>query len=443
MDKIIKTSVCILFLFLSVLSYGAVIYVSDEQDLQNIFTMGVSTTQLDVLVVPPSLLQNLSDENAAALKKLYKENKIEFAGTSYTEVILPVLFSINLADDAKKQVEKGMEVYSDFFGSDPTVFYPYMGIISKDVVKMLGKAGYSVVLTSAGTAVDLKSETNVAEPDLSGWTSSPLQKLAWNYVVQARTQLAEYAHSRSYDSKKSDAAYGELYGLEKPIWFENYVSNDEDKKNENDLWFRAGLSNIYRLIGSAPPASLSVPLYVSVETNPVIVGATGEYTVFFPDDKNNTSLSTCTLSAFGVRESTGEIIFDIFASSLTDEVIDVYIVLNRKSNTGNTAFINGHKGFTDSVSEWQYAVSVSSYGADFYRYSRTGPPVKLKTFEVNIDSSTNVIEFAMPESDILGNPKNWGYIVAGFLPSGDVFHVLGYVLPEDGTVIQVPALRSK
>jgi len=54
-----------------------------------------------------------------------------------------------------------------------------------------------------------------------------------------------------------------------------------------------------------------------------------------------------------------------------------------------------------------------------------------------------VIEFAMPESDILGNPKNWGYIVAGFLPSGDVFHVLGYVLPEDGTVIQVPALRSK
>ena len=64
-------------------------------------------------------------------------------------------------------------------------------------------------------------------------------------------------------------------------------------------------------------------------------------------------------------------------------------------------------------------------------------------FPVNNFSYNNLIEVKIPGKYILGNPKKWGYIVAGFLPSGDIFDIIGYDVPASETVIQIPALRAE
>lgn len=430
-------------LFLSTFSYGSVVYISDEEELKNIFTLGESTSTQDILVIPPMLLKNLSDENKDAVKKLYAEKKYIFAGTTYTDVILPVLFNAKLDGDVREQVEKGRKVYYEIFEEEASVFYPHLGIISEDIIKILIQSGYSVFVTSFGVRKDLPDETGSMPADLSRWTGSPVQNLAWDYIRQAKLKLTEYADSESYDAEKFDAAKEELYNLEKPIWFENYISADENKKKENDLWFRAGLSNVYRAIGRELPTALSVPLYISQNSNPLFDATTGEYIIYFADDTGDVFLSSCNLSAFGVKKSSGEIVFDIFISSISGEVIDIYIDLNKKNNAGSTSFIGGHNGFTDSFSAWEYAVSVSTDSANFFRYNRTGTPDRTGLPAVNNFLGNNLIEVKIPGNYILGNPKKWGYIVAGFLPSGDIFDIIGYDVPMSETVIQVPALRVK
>lgn len=433
----------IIFLLLSTFSYGSVVYLTDEEELKNIFTTGVATSTQDILVIPPMLLKNLADENKEMVKKLYIEKKYIFAGTTYTDVILPVLFNAKLDEDVREQIEKGRKVYYEVFGEESSVFYPQLGIISEDIVKILIQSGYAVFVTSFGVQKDLRNETDNIPTDLSRWIGSPVQNLAWDYIKQAKLKLTEYATSKSYDAEKFDAAKEELYNLEKPIWFENYISSDENKKKENDMWFRAGLSNVYRAIGQELPMALSVPLYISQSRNPLLDTTTGEYILYFADDTDNVFLSSCNLLAFGVKKSTGVIVFDIFISSASDEVIDIYIDLNKKNNAGSTSFIGGHTGFTDSLSAWEYAVSVSTTSAKFFRYNRTGPPVRAGLFTVNNFLDNNLIEVKIPGNYILGNPKKWGYVVCGFLPSGDIFDIIGYDVPMSETVIQIPALRVR
>ena len=437
------TALYIIFLLLSTFSYGSVIYLTDEEELKNIFTLGVDTSTQDILVIPTMLLKNLSDENKVTVKNLYTEKKYIFAGTTYTDVILPALFNAKLDEDVKEQIKNGRKVYYEIFEEEASVFYPYLGIISDDIIKILLESGYSVFVTSFGAQKDLLNEPGITPADLSRWTGSPVQNLAWDYIKQAKLKLIEYENSKSYDAEKFNAALEELYLLTKPIWFENYESPDENKKRESDLWFRAGLSNVYRAIGQELPPAISLPLYISVRQNPLMDMTTGEYTVYFADDTDSVFLSSCNLLAFGVKKSTGEIIFDIFISSAADEIIDIYIDLNKKNNAGGNSFIGGHKGFTDSLSAWEYAVSVSTISAKFFRYNRTGPPVMVGLFPVNNFSYNNLIEVKIPGKYILGNPKKWGYIVAGFLPSGDIFDIIGYDVPASETVIQIPALRAE
>ncbi|MFH1540893.1 MAG: glucodextranase DOMON-like domain-containing protein [Elusimicrobiota bacterium] len=468
----------ILFLLLSTISYGSVIHISDEEELKNIFdtfslsmstptinistpTISMSTPTQDILVISPFLLENLSDENKEAIKKLYSEKKCEFAGTTYVEVILPVLINEKLEDDAKQQIEKGKKIYYEIFEGEPTIFYPYLEIISSDSVEMIKQLNYSAIVTSHSIKIDLCNEISTTSfdlsRDLSRWSGAPVQTLAWNYIKQAKLKLAEYINSESYNIEKFNTALEELYSLEKPIWFENYISRDANTKKENDLWFRAGISNLYRVIGRESPSSISIPLY-NLESHDLIANntTTDKYVVYFTDDFANNgdtylssstqasppmSLSDCNLSAFGIKKSTGGIIFDIFVSSITNEIIDIYIDLNEKDGIGNTSFLAGHNGFTDSISAWEYAISVSSFNAKFCRYSRTGLPIKPKTFTINNFPDENLIELILPENYILGNPKKWGYIVAGFLPSGDIFNIVGRDIPIGETIIQIPALR--
>lgn len=424
--------------------YSAQIYINSEDEIRTIYVVEISTDSKNVFIIPSDLLKNLSGENKALVKKMQAEGSAEFAGTANTEVILPVLFNVRLIMDVKEQIEKGRLVYYEVFGNEPLIFYPHMGIVSQDVSEMLSQAGYSVFIASSGEQIDLRNELLLPPPDLSRWTAAAPQRLAWECVASARARLNDYENSQAYKPEQFRAAAEELYLLQKPIWFENYISPDADKKRESDLWFRAGISNIYRIIGLEPPAEISVPLFIGQEEtakSTLINLTTGEYAACFNDEEEDITKSSCNIVAFGVKKSSNDISFDIIISSQESEIVDIYIDMNEKRNAGSTSFLPGHSGFTDSVSAWEYAISISSTTAWVFRYNRTGPPVKIGIFSTEKILQQNIISVKLPADYIRGNPANWGYVVAGILSSGSIFDIIGSDLPGEDAVIQIPALR--
>lgn len=429
--------------------YGAQIYINNEGEIKTICAVEISTDSENIFIIPSALLKNLSEETRAIIKKMQSEGSAEFAGTASTEVILPVLFKAQLIEDVKEQIEKGRLVYYEVFGTAPRAFFPYMWIISQEVSELLVQSGYTVFITSSGEQIGLQGEPLLPEPDLSYWMSAPVQELAWECIVSARARLNDYESSETYEPEKFRAAAEELYLLQKPIWFENYISPDADKKRENDLWFRAGVSNIYRVIGLEPPAEISIPLFVRQEEqgeslkSSLINLTTGEYVVCFNDGEDNIDISSCNIIAFGVRKSSNDISFDIVISSQESEVVDIYIDMNEERNAGSTSFLPGHSGFTDSVSAWEYAISMSSTTARVFRYNRSGPPVKIGVFLTEEILQQNMIRVKLPADYIRGNPENWGYVVAGILSSGNIFDVIGSPAPAEDAVVQIPALRMK
>ncbi|MBN1384913.1 MAG: hypothetical protein JW983_08540 [Elusimicrobia bacterium] len=440
-----KIILALLFLIINPV-YSMQIYINNEEEIKNINVIETSTDSKNIFVIPSDLLKNLSDENKELIKKIQNTGQADFVGTTYTEVILPVLFKAELIEDAKEQIEKGRFVYYEVFGNEPLVFYPYMGIVSQQVLEILRESGYDTFISSSGKQVDLYDEFLLPEPDLSPWIGVSVQKLAWECLKLARTRLDDYAGSKMYKVEKFKAAMGELRLLQKPIWFENYISPDDNKKRENDLWFRAGLSNIYRVIGFEPPEEISVPLFVHREElfkSHLINLTTSEYVVCFNDEEEDIVISSCNIIAFGVNKSSTNISFDIVISSQEYKIVDIYIDMNGKRNAGSTSFLPGHNGFTDSLSAWEYAISVSSTDAQVFRYNRNGLPVKIGSFFTEQTLKQDMIRIRVPVDYIRGNPVNWGYVIAGILPSGNIFDIIGSSVPSEDKIIQIPALRMK
>ena len=438
-----KKLIIIPFLLLNNLVYSAIIHINNEDEIKK-YAVNVSIISENVFIIPMDLLASISDENKKLVNEIASKDNNEFAGTTYTEVILPVLIKIHLEDNAKEQVKKGKDIYQQIFGKKPSIFYPYMGIMSEEARVILEEYDYNVCITTSEAFFDLKSTMTISQPDLSRWIEDPIQKLVWEHLKKAQLKLIEYESSDSYDKEKYQAALEEIYSLEKPIWFENYVSYDAGKKKENDLWFRAGLSNVYRIIAIKPPSEISIPFFVSADNLFLPSPTTNEYIVFFNDESDkDIILSSCNIISFGVQKSTLGITFNIFVSSQESEVVDIYIDMNKKNNAGETSFLLGHKGFTDMLSAWEYAISVSTADACLYRYNHRGFPTAIKVFSIKKESQRNLVKFLIPETYIRGNPANWGYIIAGFLPTGDIFDIIGNDIPLQDAIIQVPALRMK
>jgi len=451
-----KKLIFILFIFAAASLCGKTVFISETDGLAD-FLSGRGISHSDIYAFSNEVLQNLTTEETAKLKGLVKSKKLTVAGTAYKDINLPLLVEVRLENDAKKQLEKGRNIYSVIFDTTPSLFFPYMGIYDEKTLFLIKEAGYSSIVSTTGATIVLSTAAHIPsqELDFTAFINEPIQIFAWKCVKQASEKLVEYSTSTSYSPEIFDAASEELYLIEKPVWFENYISNDADKRKDSDLWFRASVSNIYRIIGLNPPQEVISPLWSSL-SNPADLaeGTTGQYLVFFADNADSVKISSCDLLGIGIyliNDSSSQVtvaasasatVFDIFVASRAGESIDIYIDMNNKSDAGSTSFIPGHKGFTDSLSAWEYAVSVFSNSADLYKYDLSGsPPDKIDTFPViEIEGG---ISIAVPQKYIKGDPRMWGYIVAGFLEDGSIFDVVGSEPPSDDTVIQIPAMREK
>jgi len=443
-----KFTAVIYLIFMAVALYCKPVFISDSDGMSG-FLAGRGIAQQNIYAFSNEVIQNLTTEEIAKLKGIVENKKLTVAGTAYRDINIPLLIEVGLQNDAVKQLAKGREVYANVFGGEPDVFYPYTGVWNEKSVQLIADAGYSGIVSTSGAIVSVSSAAAVAsnEFNLAAYTSQPIQILAWECVVQASEKLAEYSSSTVVGPEILNSASEELYLTEKQVWFENYVSGDYEKRKENDSWFRASISNVYLITGDEPPREVISPLWTSLGNSaPLLEEATGEYLIFFADSEDQVKISSCDILGIGIYIdkvfSGTSTVFDIFVASRTNEVIDIYIDMNNKGGAGSTAFIPGHKGFTDAASAWEYAISINGNSAGLYKYDLSGgPPDRIASLAVNeIDSGISV---AVPQRYIKGDPKMWGYIVAGFLRDGTMFDIVGSDPSTDDNILQLPALREK
>src|SRR3989339_960099 len=109
-----KKIILILLLFLTDLIYSSVIYINNEDEIKK-YAINVSTVSKNVFIIPADLLANLSDENKLLINKMKSSGNAEFASTTFTEVILPVLMKVQLTDDVNNQIKRGKDIYRQVF----------------------------------------------------------------------------------------------------------------------------------------------------------------------------------------------------------------------------------------------------------------------------------------------------------------------------------------
>lgn len=131
--------------------------------------------RLEVLTVIDDLLEN----SIYRYKALAKKGQIELSLTPYAHPILPLLVKIDATHDAmpdaplpelkvypggaervKWHIDKGIEVFSHFFGFKPNGCWPSEGGVSEQTLKLLGEAGFE--WTASGGSV-LKNSLALSE----------------------------------------------------------------------------------------------------------------------------------------------------------------------------------------------------------------------------------------------------------------------------------------
>lgn len=423
------------------------IYIADEPSLDKFFK---STRSSDtVYAFSNELLLHLDEEKVDRLKEVVSADNITVAGTTYSETLLPILIEIGLRNDALGQILIGKRIYDNIFGSAPVLFYPYRGLLNNESVAVVKEAGYDVLISTAGDRTDIDELGDLPEPDITAYITEPVQIFALDCIARASLKVVEYTSSSIVMPELLNAALEELYFMQKISWYENYLLPNEEQRQDNDLWFRAGISNIYRMISIEPPSEILVSLFSSAlpEYQELSSPATGQYTVYFEDCNDEIELSSSGIIGFGICSASSDVIkaeniFRVIVSSFyAGEEIDIYIDLNGHIGAGSTEFLPGHQGFTDEDSAWEYAISLKDNASQLFKYQLGGsPPYKIA--DLPVSKFEYGFDIVVPEKYIKGDPAMWGYVVAGFGADGAAFDILGYTPSAGESVIQVPALRK-
>jgi len=93
------------------------------------------------------------------------------------------------------------------------------------------------------------------------WIGDPEENLGWNWIKRTRDFLRQTQAKGNLSPEVIAAAWEDLYAAEGSDWFWWYGPDFQtDSDMIFDALFRGRLQNVYRRLGSTPPAGLSVPI---------------------------------------------------------------------------------------------------------------------------------------------------------------------------------------
>jgi hypothetical protein len=278
-------------------------------------------------------------------------------------------------------------------------------------------------------------------PDFSPWIGEGEENQAWRALGATRQALEDYKNSGRADIKKLDLALQEIYNAESGRYF-YYFGQDFDSGRDGDLEqeFFATLAQVHRLIGRPVPAFLLHGFSASAGFD---TGAPGGETFFektpgrwrwtdpAQDDRGpgdyeypageNFPAGSWDLAAFEVRVDEERVSFLIEIGVLPNPwhgpqgfslpLVDVYVDINRLPGAGSQAFLPGRPGLAEATNAWEYALTVSGWGARLEQFSPGGAPRLLGALPVARPRGSKTLRVDVPRRLLRGDPEQWSYSV--------------------------------
>ena len=183
--------------------------------------------------------------------------------------------------------------------------------------------------------------------------------------------------------------------------------------------FDAALAKVYQTLGQRPPEEL----VASVASEAGLVRAQAEPgRIVFENASAPPAAPACRLERLTVDFDGDSVDFRVaFATgswAATGVAADVYVDINHRPGAGSQALLPGRAGFARAADAWEYALALSSSGADFYRWGPQGVALA-RHLTTSWDPSCATLDASLPNSLLKGNPGSWGYLAFCVEPDGD------------------------
>lgn len=272
------------------------------------------------------------------------------------------------------------------------------------------------------------------------WESGPRAKRAWPLYEDAARAVESYQNSGSADLKALEDAAAQLYAAQAARHYRELPPAEADADFRA---FRGQLQAVYRKLKQTPPESLfaaaasqpgaadeqSTDVHVSQGDDwleianpagslakapaglPPVAGPPAER--FKLERLRVESTGAGTVFTFKVAKlDTSEDLTPppSAAPELGRLLLEAYLDVNRVPRAGATALLSDRVATVRFGDAWEYALTISAWGAYLYRANPLGAPQPAGRLAASVDAKRAEVRVTVPRSLLAGNPLRWGYI---------------------------------
>lgn len=300
---------------------------------------------------------------------------------------------------------------------------------------------------SSGRAAEAKPAARAAEwpawLSLATWTKGPRAAHAWALYAHASQTLDRYQNSGGADLKALETASLDLYAAQANRFFRELPPGESEAAARAH---RGHLLGVYRKLKQTPPEALfkSGPSAGEGQTTDVHVAEGSDWIQFDnPSGSFGRAPDGFQLEAGGAPgaafklerlrvEPSGPRLSFIFklgkldsgvslepsaaaAPDLGRVLLEAYIDVNHVAGAGSSTLLFDRSTFVVARDAWEYALTISAWGAYLYKANPLGTPLQLARLDVSADPSTREVRVSVPRALLKGNALRWGYVAAASL----------------------------
>jgi hypothetical protein len=274
---------------------------------------------------------------------------------------------------------------------------------------------------------------------LEPWTSGPRAQAAWALYRDAALAVDRYQNSGSADLKALEGASEELYAAQANRFYRELPAGEADAAARA---FRQRLLGVYRRLKQTPPEELfaegpaagseDLPTGVRVTQGPDWVQFDNPSASFGRAPAGFSLEGAAPGKAFtleSLRVLAGDegtsLVFRMgaldasaplsprpdAAPDLGRLVLEADFDLNHVAGAGSARLLFDHGTYVMARDAWEFALTVSAWGAFLYKANPLGSPQKIARLAVLADPSSREVRVTIPRSLLRGSVTRWGYVV--------------------------------
>jgi hypothetical protein len=279
---------------------------------------------------------------------------------------------------------------------------------------------------------------------LGSWTDGPRAARAWSLYAEASQTLDRYQNSGSADLKALELASLELYAAQANRFYRELPPHEAEQAAKEH---RSRLLAVFRKLKQTPPDALfkagttaaadEQPTGVRVSEGPDWLqfdnpsGTFGRAPPGFQLEGGGPPGAAFKLERLRVESGGAGVSFVLklgkldtgaalqppasAAPDLGRVLLEVYVDVNHVQGAGASTLLFDRSTFVVGRDAWEYALTISAWGAYLYKANPLGTPLQLSRLAVLADPSTREVRVTIPRSQLPGNALRWGYVATAAL----------------------------